>query len=363
MKKYLFITASSLLFGLQAYSQIKQKKNKAIFLEEISWTTAQKNLTADAVVVIPLGAGAKEHGPHLPLSTDFIQAQGCVKELATQRKVIIAPILNYGFYPAFLQYPGSTSLNFGNATEMILSIVRSLSNYGPKRFYIINIGVSTTPTLELASRILADEGILLYFTDYSRPNFEAIEIPIRTKEFSGHADEIETSNILWLRPDLVNMSLAANDSSTKNLQEPMGPVKLNGGVVNTTGIEGYAALGTKEKGRRYMNAFTNEVIKEIDSITTCELPRIKNRTLEYTFYEGVYKDSVGNKLEISQDANTLYSIWNGIDRRSFFHLYYADVNYFTSINIQILFVKNEQNIVTKAWCRKNGISFWMSKIK
>ena len=42
---------------------------------------------------------------------------------------------------------------------MIIQIVRSLSNYGPKRFYIINAGVSTTPTLEIAAKTLAEEGI------------------------------------------------------------------------------------------------------------------------------------------------------------------------------------------------------------
>ncbi len=170
MKKILFLL--SVVFSTACFSQKRNPANKAVYLEDISWTVSQPLLTPDAVVVIPLGAGAKEHGPHLPLSTDFIQAEGLAKLVALQRKVIITPVVNYGFYPAFLKYPGSTSSNFRTATDMVVQIVRSLAGYGPKRFYIINIGVSTTPTLETAAKTLAEEGILLYFSRYDRPAFD-----------------------------------------------------------------------------------------------------------------------------------------------------------------------------------------------
>src|SRR5882757_1576951 len=190
---FLVVVLGTVLTGT---AQKRNPKNKAVFLEDVSWTTAKQLLTPDAIVVIPLGAGAKEHGPHLPLSTDLIQADGCSNLLATERKVIITPTINYGFYPAFIKYPGSTSLSYTTATDVVLQVVRSLSNYGPKCFYIINIGVSTTPTLLTAAKALADEGILLYYSNYDRPNFIKTEEQYRTQVFSGHADEIETSNIL-----------------------------------------------------------------------------------------------------------------------------------------------------------------------
>ena len=56
-----------LIVSLTSSAQKRNINNKAIFLEDISWTTAKQLLTPDAVVVIPLGAASKEHGPHLPL--------------------------------------------------------------------------------------------------------------------------------------------------------------------------------------------------------------------------------------------------------------------------------------------------------
>ena len=96
------------LITLTGFAQKGNPKNKAVYLEDISWIKAKEILTPDAVIVIPLGAESKEHGPHLPLGTDFIQATAYTNDLALARKVVIAPTINYGLYPAFLKYAGST---------------------------------------------------------------------------------------------------------------------------------------------------------------------------------------------------------------------------------------------------------------
>ena len=364
MKKILLFFAT--VFSIVCFAQKRNPANKAVYLEDISWTTSKQYLTPDAVVVMPLGAASKEHGPHLPLSTDFIQAEGLAKVVALHRKVIITPVVNYGFYPAFLKYPGSTSTNFKTATDMVVQIVRSLAGYGPKRFYIINVGVSTTPTLETAAKILSEEGILLYYSRYDRPAFDKAEAAFRTKEYSGHADELETSNVLYLRPELTDMKKAVNDSSMKDKRGNMSPVIVESGNLNTSGINGYAALGTKDKGKKNIASFANELIKEIDSVTNCALPVAKDRTIEYTAFEGSYTDGSGKKLVITQKNNTLYFVWDGRDTRSFFHLYKDATDYFSSMALNILFVRNDKGFSTssaveKAWCQYRGESFWVTK--
>jgi creatinine amidohydrolase len=342
------------------YAQKKKANSKSVFLEDISWTIARDLLTADAVVVIPMGAGAKEHGPHLPLAADCIQAEAAARLLALQRKAIITPVVNYGFYPAFLKYAGSTSLDFTTATEMILGIVRNLSAYGPKRFYIINIGISTTPTIAAAAKILADEGILLYYSQYERSNFMQAEAKIKTQAFGGHANEIETSNLLYLRPDLVDMSKAVNDSSSKGMRGMLSPIKTEGTAYSPTGIVGYAALGTREKGKRSMQALVGEVIREFDSISTCALPQVKDRTEEYKKYEGEYTSPGRRNLIVqSKDNHLYYKLPDG----SLFPFFQNETDYFTSVSLNILFVKDEEGQPAKAWCQSRGESFWMTKTK
>lgn len=350
------------LISIKTLAQSRNPKNKAVFLEDISWTTAREILNEKSIVVMPLGAGSKEHGPHLPLSTDFLQAKALADLVALQRNVIITPIVNYGFYPAFLKYPGSTSTTFATATDMVVQVIRSLAAYGPKKFYIINIGVSTTPPLLAAAKILAEDGILMTFSRYDKPAFEKAEAIFRTKSYSGHADEIETSNVLSIRPDLVEMKRAVNDSSMKDKSGSMTPLRIEGGNLNTSGINGYAALGNTEKGQKNMTSFANELINEIDLLKDIELPKSKERSGEFKDFEGIYTNEKGDlKLEISQKDNVLHYILNGRDLRNFFHLYKDGTDYYSSMYINILFIRDKNGKVEKAWCRNRGEYVWLEK--
>ncbi len=60
--------------------------------------------------MIPLGAALKEHGPHLRLRNDLALAEYFTARVEAASPVVITPPLTDHFYPAFLEYPGSTSL-------------------------------------------------------------------------------------------------------------------------------------------------------------------------------------------------------------------------------------------------------------
>jgi creatinine amidohydrolase len=367
MRKLLFLLALS---TTQAFGQKTNSDNKAIFLEDISWTKAREILTPEKVIVIPLGAAAKEHGPHLPLSTDFIQAEGFTNILAKERKVVIAPIINYSFYSLFLKYAGSTSLDFTTSTNMVLNIVRSLAGYGPKRFYVINIGSSTTPALSTAAKILADEGILLYYSDFDRPNFITVK-PANSKDYDTHAGELETSKVLFFRPDLVDMNKAVNENTSReNRGLILSPEKVDNNTFNASaiqynasGILGDAVLGTQEKGKLYVQALATEMIKEIDSITVCSLPIVKNRAGEFKKYEGEYSRPGGNNFIIKQVDNNL---WVKLVDQSYYipHALFHNVDgYFVGQFLTILFVEDENGQVVKAWCQAVRGSYWATKVK
>src|SRR5687767_15994482 len=92
-----------------------QTKSKGILLENLTWVEAEKILNEKTVVVIPVGAAAKEHGPHLKLKNDWLIAEYLKRRVLERSDVVVAPTVNYHFYPAFLEYPGSTSLRLETA--------------------------------------------------------------------------------------------------------------------------------------------------------------------------------------------------------------------------------------------------------
>ena len=100
---------------------------QSVFLEDISWTVAREKLNAESLVVIPLGAGAKEHGPHLPLSTDKIQADGLAGIVSKKVNAVFTPTVSYGYYPAFIKYPGSTTTYWHTSRDMIVEIIKTLA--------------------------------------------------------------------------------------------------------------------------------------------------------------------------------------------------------------------------------------------
>ena len=75
-------------------------------LETLSWIEAGQWFVNNPVIVIPLGAAAKEHGPHLPLNNDAIIATWLGEQICARLPVVIAPLINASFYPAFTEYPG-----------------------------------------------------------------------------------------------------------------------------------------------------------------------------------------------------------------------------------------------------------------
>ena len=92
-------------------------------------------LRPETIVVIPIGAESKEHGPHLPLRTDFYEAQFLTKRILAQSDVVVAPTVNYNYYPAFVEYPGTTTLRLETARDLLVDICTNLARYGPHRFY------------------------------------------------------------------------------------------------------------------------------------------------------------------------------------------------------------------------------------
>lgn len=357
---------SILCIGLFAFCRVLAQPdnpaNQSIYLQNISWTTAREVLTPNSVVLIPLGAASKEHGPHLPLSTDFIQAEYFRNQVALQRKLVIAPTFSYGFYPAFIKYPGSTSTYFASSRDALLEVIRILAAYGPKKFYIINIGVSTTPVLEACATILKKEGILLHYSDYDREKFVVAEKFIREKEAGGHADEMESSNILYMRGDLVDMKKAKDDTSNYGQPGPITPIPLKGGKYNPSGIIGFATLATVEKGKQYAANFTGALLQEIDSLVASPLPATEDRQQAWQKYAGTYTDEKGRSLTITIEGNKMLYQWsNGADLRNFFTLFNNSEDHFSSMAMELVFVPDEKKQYNRLWCELRGESIWLSR--
>src|SRR5271154_175596 len=251
MKKTVFLIAMSL-------------SAKGILLEDLTWQEAEKVLTPSTIVVIPIGAESKEHGPHLKLKNDWLMAEWLKDQVLKRANVVVAPTVNYHYYPAFIEYPGSTTLRLETARDLMVDICKSLARYGPKKFYALNTGVSTARPLRMSAELLAKDGITMKFTDLSKVN-EAVEKQVQKEEGGTHADELETSMMLVIAPESVDMKKAVKDyhpSGKGGLsRSPDGP-----GDYSASGVFGDPTLATREKGEILLRGLVDGILKDIEEL-------------------------------------------------------------------------------------------------
>jgi creatinine amidohydrolase len=168
-------------------------------------------------VVIPLGS-CEQHGRHLPLFVDSIQVTK-ISERVEERmreRVLVTPNLWLGSSHHHLDFPGTISVRPSLYSQMIAEVARSIIAAGFKRIFFLNgHGGNEVPAAAGLTDLIAtdDKADDCYLTFASwwhvgsqglDPKRHGMKTPYVT-----HACEYETSMLLFIRPDLVNMSEAS----------------------------------------------------------------------------------------------------------------------------------------------------------
>src|SRR5689334_10045426 len=170
-----------------------------VWLEELTWPEAKARFDADAVVIIPIGAASKAHGAHLPLKTDALTARALGQKLIERLPVVAAPVVGFGYYPAFTSFAGSQHLTADTFKAVLRELIHGFTSHGVKRVALVNTGVSTEKPID---EVASETGALAL---HMRLMGQAAEGSIEHKD-GGHADERETSVMLALDPRSVRMA-------------------------------------------------------------------------------------------------------------------------------------------------------------
>ena len=247
------------------------QQDRGVVLGDLSWAEAERALTPSTVVVLPLAAGSLEHGPHLRLDSDDRLVRHLSQRIRAAADVVIAPSLPYHFYSAYQEYPGSTSLEQDTARNVTIDIARSLAKHGPRRFYVLNTGTTTMFALKEAADALAEQGILLGYTDiqYRLANAR-VDRQQRAVRGSTHADEAATSMMLFVDPSAVDMKRAAAEYGSGS--GPLTRQKDGAGTYSASGVIGDPTAATREKGRAFVDAVVAGALEDVELIRTAPLP-------------------------------------------------------------------------------------------
>jgi creatinine amidohydrolase len=177
-------------------------------LEEMTWQEIEEGQKSTSTVILPVGA-TEEHGPHLPVFTDTIQAIEVAREVAARREVFLAPPIHYGLCRSTRNFPGTITVGYdalrGYAHEIILSFFDS----GFKNVLILtgHAGGQHMCALEEAcQKAAARPGHRVSLVSL----FDLIDQSLVETPGDGHSGEIETSLMMKIRGDLVKGRPEAN---------------------------------------------------------------------------------------------------------------------------------------------------------
>ncbi|QQS11866.1 MAG: creatininase family protein [Rhodospirillales bacterium] len=243
-------------------------------LEDLTWVEAKARIDSGAPIVIPIGAAAKAHGPHLPLRTDATTALALGRRVAGRLPVLVAPLVPFGHYPAFTRYPGSQSLSAATFIAVLRELCEGFAAQGARRIALINTGYSTEAPVNIALGEIRKATGLRVVCAHLRFIGRGADALLDAKE-GGHADERETSVMLALDPRAVRMdrlseTVGAGDAGARGATLPPGFARST--VLSWTagegdpdefapsGTLGDATRATAYKGERVLEAITDDLV-------------------------------------------------------------------------------------------------------
>jgi creatinine amidohydrolase len=247
---------------------------------------------AHTVAVLPVAA-TEQHGPHLPLSVDQTLVDGVIAaalpHLPADLPVLFLPTQAVGYSPEHQAFAGTLTLSSATVVASWIELGECVARAGVKKLLLFNAHGGQVSLMDIVARELrVRAGMLVYSASwYSLPLGEAVDGLFSAEEhrFGIHAGEIETSMMLALSPQFVDMAQARDFKSTSQDRAAHYPILGNGKSAklgwamqdyNPAGAAGNAAAATPDKGRAVLDAAGRQLallLREVSELPLSTLVR------------------------------------------------------------------------------------------
>jgi len=215
--------------------------------EDMTWKEIEEKLKDTQTILVPLSP-LEQHGPHLPVSTDYFRGYEVCKRAAEKTNVFCLPPMIMGLLNKMYNYPGAVSVSPATLEMFVKDICKSLKKTGFKKIIIISgHGGSHHPAaIKKALEKMGDKNIK-FFKVSDLVDEELKERLFEIKE-DKHAGEKETSEMIYLAEEKVKMNKAV--SSFPKYPKDIIPEDFK--KINPTGVMGDATKATKKKERNIL---------------------------------------------------------------------------------------------------------------
>lgn len=259
--------------------------------DEHTWPEIKQRIAEQPVVVLPIGA-VEDHGAHMALNADNVILEGIIHAAArlAPDDMLVLPTVPYGLDEHHMDFPGTITVGFRTLIDFASDVASSAARHGFTHILIANGHGSNHALCDLIARdvVIKTGAICASMSPNAAIDPALAGDVIRAERRSApggiaHACEYETSMMLHLRPDLVDMALAEADFGQLALQyfswdhDRPSPIAWQDwwSRFSRNGVAGDATVATADFGRRCTEVTVERFIELVREFRTIKVkPRV-----------------------------------------------------------------------------------------
>ena len=253
-------------------------------LSDLRASEVADRITGQAIFVLPVGA-VEQHGDHLPLSTDLLIAESCAESVVAERgeelDLWLLPSLPYTKSNEHAWSPGTIWIGPQTMLALLDDIGRSIAKTQGRKIVFVNGHGGNTALLNVACRELRlCHGLMTFLMHPSVPPDHGGVAPADEEGMGIHSGKEETSMVLHLRPDLVDMNLATSNIPKwlgRNSQVKFGGEASFGWLSNDfgpSGVIGDPTGATADLGAELFTEAVRKLGEAMKEVASFEFPTV-----------------------------------------------------------------------------------------